>query len=293
MTTFGLDYSGTVPSLTSMLSAGVEFVVRYIGYFSGFDDTNFITPQGKCLTKTEAQLLSEAGISVVSNFEWYANRPLEGFLAGISDAQEANKIHLGCGGPPDAPIYFSVDYNSNGYDAVDYFKGVVSALGISRVGVYGPYTVMQVFVGNGGLASFYWQTYAWSGGQWFPNNDIEQYANGQTLAGVEVDYDRALTSYYGQWRPTVFMEQQFNDVWYNPASGVSADYQSGIYRAVKAGFMAVKYTACYPIMKEIRTKNWVGDDIVWQSLSNGCHAEYDGAGVTRIYGPTGGLLFQL
>jgi hypothetical protein len=293
MATFGLDYSGTIPSLTSMLSAGVGFTVRYTGYFSGYNDTDFITPQAKCLTKPEAEMHSLAGISIVSNWEWYALRPQGGFDAGVWDAGEADKIHTGVGGPHSAPIYFSVDYNSNGDDAMDYFRGIVSVLGLARVGVYGNYWVMRRFHEVGGLATYYWQTYAWSGGVWYPGNHIEQYLNGAVLAGVEVDFDSALVDNFGQWRSVnPFMEQQFNSVWYNPASGVPSGYQSGIYRAVLAGFMAGKYSACYPIMQEIDSNDWRGNHIRWQSLSNGCHAEFNDAGVTSIYDGDGILRFN-
>ena len=87
------------------------------------------------------------------------------------------------------------------------------------------------------------------------------------------------------------MRTQFDNIWYNPASGVPAGYQSGIYKAVLAGFLAVKYSACYPISQEVMTVNWTHDRVIWQSLSNGCHAEYDIYGVTRIYAPSGALLF--
>ncbi len=70
---FGLDYvSG--PPIAAMLAAKVAFVCRYTGYFSGYDIAHPEKPQGKCLWPGEATALNKAGIAVVSNWEWSANR---------------------------------------------------------------------------------------------------------------------------------------------------------------------------------------------------------------------------
>lgn len=200
---FGLDYvSG--PSVTAMKAAGVAFVCRYVGYFSGYNINAITTPQGKVLTPGEARTNSQGGIATVSNYEWYANRATDGTTAeirsvnGAWDAHTANTIHLGCGGPADRPIYFSVDEDVDGAQVADYFRGVASTIGLSRTGAYGSYRVLKYLFDNH-LISWGWQTYAWSGGVWEPRAHIQQYANSQTLGGHSVDFNRSMMPDFGQW----------------------------------------------------------------------------------------------
>lgn len=195
---FGMDYTNVPPSAvqTSMAS----FVCRYVGYFSGYDMNNIATSQSKCLWPGEAKQLLALGIDIVSNFEWYNTRPTEGFDAGVTDARIAAIIHAACGGPATAPIYFSVDFPSDGTSVVDYFKGVASVLGIDRTGAYGGYDCIKHLLDNN-LIKWAWQTYAWSGTNIDPRANIYQYNNGQTLTGgFSVDFDKNLTVKYGGWK---------------------------------------------------------------------------------------------
>lgn len=187
---FGLDYVAG-PSPTMLKAQGVTFVCRYLS------KVNALTVR-KILTASEAKALSQAGISIVSNYEWYANRALEGVASGVTDAQIAQSQHSECGGPPDKPIYFSVDCDCAGEQTVEYFKGVASVLGLDRTGVYGSYRVVKYLLDNG-LIKWVWQTYAWSGGAWDSRANIKQYRNGVILAGHSVDYDESTGSDFGQW----------------------------------------------------------------------------------------------
>ncbi len=189
---FGLDYSMGMPPISDMKAAGVAFVCRYIGY------TDPSLSQIKILTQAEAHALNQAGISLVSNWEWYVNRVLEGFGAGQWDAQEAQRRHVACGGPPNRPIYFSADEDYSAAQVADYFKGVSSVVGLSRTGAYGSYRVIAGLF-DAGLIAWGWQTYAWSGGAWEPRAHIQQYNNAMIMSGVEVDYDRSIKSDFGQW----------------------------------------------------------------------------------------------
>ena len=189
---FGLDYSAGMPPVADMKAAGVAFVCRYIGY------TDPSLSQIKILTPEEAAMLSHAGIALVSNWEWYVNRVLEGYAAGVWDAQQAQQRHSACGGPSNRPIYFSVDADVDGAQTVEYFKGVASVLGLARTGAYGSYRVLQ-YLFDAGLIAWGWQTYAWSGGAWEPRAHIQQYSNAVMMSGLEVDYDRSLKADFGQW----------------------------------------------------------------------------------------------
>ena len=290
----GIDYSTNEPTEAELQAASIKFACRYTGY------TAPGLSQSKILTLAEARDLTAKGLSIVSNFEWYNNRPNEGFAAGKADAYTAMQYHAAAGGPSTAPIYFSVDYQPTDLIAVgEYFKGIASVMPLDRIGVYGSYIVVQ-YLANNALAAWFWQTYAWStdasGTYWYTGNHIEQYRNSAVLTdGTVVDLDRALVGVFGQWstqgEPN-YMEAQFNAVWYNPKSGVPEGYQSGIYKVVLEGFLAHKYSACFPTSDEI-TKgmtDWLGNPTTYQTLSNGHHAEYAN-GVCRIFDPEGTLVF--
>jgi hypothetical protein len=73
---------------------------------------------------------------------------------------------------------------------------------------------------------------------------------------------------------TAAKQKQFDAVWYNPKGGVPAGYQSGIYKAVLAEFMNNSLAACYPTSDEIATVDWNDNPILFQTLSNGYHAEF-------------------
>lgn len=191
---FGLDYvSG--PSMDALKAAHVGFVCRYMS------EVNDLT-KIKLLTLAEAHELSQNGVAIVSNFEWYGNRALEGHAAGVADAQIAESQHLACGGPNSAPIYFSVDFNAQAANMpaiLDYFHGVASVIGVQRTGAYGGYDVIKFLFDQGAIA-WGWQTYAWSRGLWDPRAHIQQYQNGMSLDGKAVDYDRSMLADFGQWR---------------------------------------------------------------------------------------------
>src|SRR5260370_541092 len=188
---FGLDYVNG-PHLADMKAAGVAFVCRYLSCVKN-------RTQGKLLTAAEAKGLSAVGISLVSNYEWYANRPLEGAASGRQDAQIAAGQHIACGGPATRPIYFSVDIDVDGAQVLDYFKGVASVIGEARTGAYGSYRVLQYLLNVGAIA-WGWQTYAWSAGIWELRAHIQQYQNGMVMAGADGYYYWSIKNELGPWQ---------------------------------------------------------------------------------------------
>lgn len=156
---------------------------------------------------SEARALLNAGEHIVSNFEWYESRCLEGRAAGVADAKTALAMHNACGGDPSAPIYFSVDTDTTGPAVADYFAGINSVLGKARTGVYGSYKVCKWLIDNGyigkvrdGSNHYYaWQTYAWSYGAYDERCALSQDHNGATVAGADVDIDHSHSTDYGQW----------------------------------------------------------------------------------------------
>jgi hypothetical protein len=195
---FGVDFTSG-PRTDTLVVAGVTFCCRYVA------QVNHET-EAKLLTGTEAMSHARAGISTVTNFEWTRGRATEGHHAGVVDAGVALGQHLAAGGPPDRPIYFSVDKDVSPAEVTPYFKGVASVLGLARTGVYGSFRVVKALK-EAGLVTWCWQTYAWSQGAWFAGNNIEQYANEQNLDGHLVDHDRSRTADFGQWYPVSFGSQ--------------------------------------------------------------------------------------
>lgn len=191
----GVDYV-TGPPIATLKAARIDgnpisFVCRYLS------EVNAQT-QIKLLTNSEAKALSEAGIAIVSNYEWYASRATEGYAAGMQDAQIAASQHKACGGPLNRPIYFSVDADVSGEQTADYFRGVAVVIGIACTGAYGSYRVLK-YLFDQGLIKWGWQTYAWSYGAWESRAHIQQYNNGQSIDGASVDFNRSIKSDFGQW----------------------------------------------------------------------------------------------
>lgn len=197
----GVDYSQGY-DVNSLKSGGAQFVCRYIGF------TSMSLPQDKIIVYSEAYDLVRAGFHIVSNWEWTADRASfkntfynyshpAAYAGGVEDATFAAANHSSIGGPPTAPIYFSIDYSTDGSDCTDYFRGIVATIGLSRVGAYGPPQALA-YLKSLGLITYTW---SWSilpsDSQLNPN--IVQTATGVKMGKMIVDIDTALTDDYGQW----------------------------------------------------------------------------------------------
>ena len=175
----GVDYAFSHPSVASLVAGGYTFAVRYLYPFSQ-------KPGTKNLTLAEATVLNAAlADGVVSNYESWASRALDGHDAGIDDARAAQGQHTACGGKLDRPIYFSVDFDAQPaqYPAVDaYMLGVASVIGVNRTGVYGSYSTVKHRrrgFGEMGVAN-----HAWSGGRYDERCQLSQDKNGVPLGGL-------------------------------------------------------------------------------------------------------------
>jgi hypothetical protein len=192
----GVDYAFSHPSIASLVANGKSFAVRYLFPFSQ-------NPGTKNLTRGEADQLNAALThGVVSNYESYAERAAEGFAAGVADARAADAQHRACGGPPTRPIYFSVDFDpvASQYPGIaDYFRGIISVIGLARTGAYGSYNMIK-YLFDQHLIAWGWQTYAWSGGKYDERCQLSQDKNGVPMGGGEVDLDAAHAEDFGQWK---------------------------------------------------------------------------------------------
>lgn len=179
----GLDYTSMAPSEAK--AKGARFVCRYLSHDSS-----------KNLSPSESKDLARLGIKRVVVWETTANRALDGRDAGRSDAHEAQRQAYACGMPSSRPIYFAIDFDTAGNPgAVDaYFDGVKDILGQSRTGAYGGIEAIKHLFDDHRI-SFGWQTYAWSGSQWDPRAQIQQYDNSNNA----FDKDRSTRTDFGQW----------------------------------------------------------------------------------------------
>lgn len=190
MTLEGLDYSFQRPSPSNVRMGGKWFVMSYTG--PGF---------GKFFSRAEIRALQSLGISVVMLAERFGDSALQGYDEGQSQAREADSMSFTWGLPADRPIYFAVDFDMQVADRPairSFLDGCASIIGRNRVGVYGGIRCTE-WAAQNRYASWFYQTYAWSGTDLGPHAHVYQYRNNQWFAGANVDLDRAYAVDFGQW----------------------------------------------------------------------------------------------
>lgn len=206
----GVDYAWQRPAVTALVAAGKTFACRYGGPGG----------TGKQLDAIEVAALTSHGISIVSNAEGVANAFVDA-AAGVAWATQARDHFRALGMPVDRPIYFSCDFNAANGDLMRIdtaLRAAAGVIGASNVGVYGDAQVIG-HCATTRSAKWFWQTLAWSDGQWSPLNHIEQYRNAVTLPGstAVIDLDRAMKQDFGQWG----VKNMTNDVhWFEFQSNV-------------------------------------------------------------------------
>lgn len=187
----GVDYAFSNPSPAGLAAAGKRFAMRYVGPGTS----------PKHLTVAEADALKRAGLSLVTLVEGATGDPKGGFPVGVSHARSALAMLKARGFPTDRPMYFAIDYDVSATAwpaAREYLRGAGSVIGPGLVGIYGEYDAM-VWAARDGVAAWFFQTYAWSGGRWYSGNHVEQYHNGASVAGGIVDLCRSRKADFGQW----------------------------------------------------------------------------------------------
>lgn len=186
-----VDYSYGRPNLTALKQAGITKVMRYL------------SPNGtpKNIVRSELESLHAAGFSVGFVYEWYAARAKEGREAGIYDGhialQQANELGI----PMDVPIFAAIDFDASVADQPlinAYIDGFASVLGPRGKSAYGGYWVIKRLFEQGHITNG-WQTYAWSGGNWYPQARLRQVKNGQTIGGAAVDLSESFGDVF--WEP--------------------------------------------------------------------------------------------
>ncbi|MCV7096083.1 DUF1906 domain-containing protein [Mycobacterium kubicae] len=207
-----IDFAERTIPPEEIKAAGYDGVVNYVSMSR--PGANF---EAKPITRQYADALRAAGLHIVSNFQY--GKPgwpdpsdfTRGFDGGVADAKTAQQLHAAAGGPPAAPIFFSVDDNidSNTWNgpAVQWFRGINSVLGVDRTGIYGHaqacgWAINDGVIGRSTTAGhrWAWQTKAWSNGQREPAAVLYQgVIEGPVLNGIRVDVDDVLAADFGQW----------------------------------------------------------------------------------------------
>lgn len=170
----------TAKQVEALKSAGFGFVGRYL------------VPSGhKMLTQAEAQLLSDAGLLILTVYETTANRPQGGADNGLYDGAKAYACAQQLGMPEIGCIYFAADYDAQPADFANieaYLRAAKSKIGGYKIGIYGSYRVVEE-MHRRGVCDCYWQCVAWSGGKVSEHINAYQYAWGKQEAGIAVDYN--------------------------------------------------------------------------------------------------------
>lgn len=190
MTIEGVDYAWAPhPDPAGLYAAGKRFACRYLSYDGSKD-----------LSASERDALWGAGIAICLNWENRADDISDGYAGGARNATRALALANALAWPATRPIYFSIDQDTSGNPPVidAYLHGIASVLPVARIGVYGGYATIA-HAHDAGLASWFWQTYAWSGGRWHPAAHVQQYRNSVQLLGADTDLNRAMVDDYGQW----------------------------------------------------------------------------------------------
>jgi hypothetical protein len=159
----GLDYSLGPPAPDKIKAAGFGYVMRYLPFSGSWRQD--LTPQ-------EFRGLVDAGIGVGLIWETTAGRAGEGYAAGTRDAELADVAAWKATGFDEPAVWFTVDFDVPPHkedDVVEYFRGIMSVMPLSRIFVYASYRICQL-LREAHVVMGCWQTTAWSRGNWDANH---------------------------------------------------------------------------------------------------------------------------
>jgi hypothetical protein len=213
-----VDFTHRQPTPEQIKAAGFDGALVYVSELRPGADFDF-----KPVTRAYTDGLRAAGLHVVSCYQYgkpgWPKSPSDytrGFDGGVADARTALRLHSAAGGPPTAPIFFSID---EGIDndtwnsfAVRWLRGINSVLGVGRTGVYGHARVCTWAIDDGVIGRstspghwWAWQTRAWSSGEresravLYQSVVVSGSELGVPIGGTHVDVDDVLAPDFGQW----------------------------------------------------------------------------------------------
>lgn len=200
----GCDYSFTRPDPVTLAAGGYRFAGRYVGPGTS----------GKHLTRGEAETLNRHGLKCVTLAEADEKGALGGLRAGKLHAASASLGAQSAGAPPNAPIFFAVDFQPTKAQLPivgEYFRGVATVLHKDRIGAYGSFEVMA-YLYSKDLIEWGFQTYAWSHGRWHPWAMLRQVHNHVEVGGGVIDQCQAMADSYGGWTVDEHLTTQGEDM---------------------------------------------------------------------------------
>ncbi|MEZ0364819.1 DUF1906 domain-containing protein [Mycobacterium sp. pUA109] len=213
-----VDFTERLVQPEQIKSAGLDGALVYVSELRPGATFDF-----KPVTRDYADRLRAAGLQIVSCYQYgkpgWPRSPSDftrGYDGGVADAHTALRNHTAAGGPPAAPIFFSVDedIDSNTWKTVaaQWFRGINSVLGAERTGIYGgvrqcAWAISDGVIGHSTSPGYRWawQTRAWSGDEREPAAVLYQREvvtasdPGLEIDGVHVDVDDVLAADFGQW----------------------------------------------------------------------------------------------
>ena len=197
------DYAAGVLSAADIKAAGALGAIRYVSDRRPGAEWML----GKPIKIAEARDLNQAGLKIVSNYQFGKQETsdwLGGQSAGVTHAKRGLELHTAAGGPTAAPIYASIDDNPSleqyNQQVAPYLRGWESVIGHQRVGVYGNSKVIDWALQDG-LGSWFWQ-HNWGTPPGFvhPAAHLHQFEiDARKVAGVGVDLNNILKAQFGQW----------------------------------------------------------------------------------------------
>ncbi|MFF0491594.1 DUF1906 domain-containing protein [Nocardia sp. NPDC004068] len=198
-----VDYAGGVPAAEAIKAAGHAGAIRYVS--DRRPGAEWMV--GKPLLAREADALHEAGLSIVSCYQFGKGPTADwrgGLEAGKKHADRALQLHREAGGPDGVPIYASIDDNPSAADfaamIAPYLLGWQSVVGNENLGVYANSPTIDL-ASVAGLGSWFWQhNWGTPAGFVHPEAHLHQFEiDDRTVDGVGVDVNAILAPEYGQW----------------------------------------------------------------------------------------------
>lgn len=182
-----VDYSFARPGAQAIKDANYGGAIRYLAP----------RPNEKVWDYDQLQEHLRLGLSCGFVWETTTGRAVEGYDAGVTDAQRANIMCDEMGVPGSVGIYYAVDRNDLiASDVYDYFRGVLS-VDHRASGVYGSQNVVESMMNLG--CRYGWQVETW--GNYVSNRaHLVQLPNVHPRIGG-VDVNDVLQNEWGAWVP--------------------------------------------------------------------------------------------
>lgn len=197
------DYAAGVLSAADIKAAGGVGAIRYVS--DRRPGAQWML--GKPIQLAEARELYQAGLKIVSNYQFGKQDTadwLGGQAAGIKHAKRGLELHAAAGGPATAPIYASIDdnptYQQYKQQVAPYLRAWEEVAGKQRVGIYGNSKTIEWALQDG-IGSWFWQ-HDWGTPEGFvhPAAHLHQFEiDARKVAGVGVDLNNILKPQFGQW----------------------------------------------------------------------------------------------